>query len=81
SVWDTTLPLLPKGFRYIRPVLPLGGHRVAMNPDADLALPGMVGLVADFLDALDLHDVTLVHADWGGGLFLTAIGRDDRVNA
>ncbi|WAC54334.1 alpha/beta fold hydrolase [Gordonia sp. SL306] len=81
TVWDTTLPLLPKGFRYIRPVLPLGGHRVAMNPDADLALPGMVDLVADFLDALDLHDVTLVHADWGGGLFLTAIGRDDRVNA
>ncbi|AZG45585.1 alpha/beta fold hydrolase [Gordonia insulae] len=81
TLWDTTLPLLPDGFRYIRPILPLGGHRVPMNPDADLALPGMVDLVADFLDALDLHDVTLVHADWGGGLFLTAIGRDDRVSA
>ena len=27
----------------------------------------------------DLHDVTLVHSDWGGALFLTARGRDDRV--
>ncbi len=32
------------------------------------------------LDALDLRDVTLVHSDWGGGsLFLTALGRDQRV--
>ena len=78
-VWDRVLPLLPGGFRYVRPVLPLGAHRRAMKPDADLTLPGQVRLVADFLAALDLRDVTLVHSDWGGALFLTAHGLDDRV--
>jgi pimeloyl-ACP methyl ester carboxylesterase len=79
ALWDRVLPLLPDGFRYIRPVLPLGAHRRAMNPGADLTLPGQVRLVADLLDALDLENVTLVHADWGGALFLTARGLDHRV--
>ncbi|MCD2194284.1 alpha/beta hydrolase [Actinomycetospora endophytica] len=80
TVWDPVLPLLPPGFRYVRPVLPLGAHRIPMRQDADLTLPAMVDLVADLLDALDLTDVTLVHSDWGGALFLTARGRDARVN-
>jgi pimeloyl-ACP methyl ester carboxylesterase len=79
TVWDRVLPLLPQGFAYLRPVLPLGAHRRPMKPDADLTLHGQVGLVADFLDALGLEDVTLVHSDWGGALFLTARGRDQRV--
>jgi len=79
TLWDRVLPLLPEGFRYIRPVLPLGAHRHAMNPGADLTLPGQVRIVADLLDALSLQDVTLVHADWGGALFLTARGLDHRV--
>jgi pimeloyl-ACP methyl ester carboxylesterase len=79
TVWDRVLPLLPGGFRYIRPVLPLGAHRRAMNPGADLTLAGQVRLVAAFLDALDLVDVTLVHSDWGGALFLTARGLDQRI--
>jgi pimeloyl-ACP methyl ester carboxylesterase len=77
--WDLALPLLPPGFRYLLPVLPLGGHRIPMHPDADLTLPGMVGIVADFLDALDLTDVTLVVTDWGGPLLLTDMGRDKRI--
>ncbi|OPX09878.1 alpha/beta fold hydrolase [Mycobacterium sp. AT1] len=79
SQWDLALPLLPAGHRYLLPVLPFGGHRVPMRDDADLTMPGMVNLVADFLDALDLTDVDLVVTDWGGPLFLTDIGRDDRV--
>jgi pimeloyl-ACP methyl ester carboxylesterase len=79
TVWDRVLPLLPTGRRYLRPVLPLGAHRRAMRPGADLTMPGQVRIVADFLDALDLTDVTLVHSDWGGGLFLTARGLDHRV--
>lgn len=79
TVWDRVLPLLPDGYRYVRPVLPLGAHRRAMNSGADLTLPGQVRIVADFLDALDLDDVTLVHSDWGGALFLTARGLDHRV--
>ena len=67
------------GFRYLLPVLPMGGHRIPMRDDADLTMNGMVNTVADFLDALDLTDVTLVVTDWGGPLFLTDIGRDKRV--
>ena len=74
SVWDAVIPLLPQGFRYIRPLLPLGAHRIPMRSDADLSMTGQVNLLADFLEALDLTDVTLVHSDWGGGLFLTALG-------
>jgi pimeloyl-ACP methyl ester carboxylesterase len=77
--WSLALPLLPPGFRYLLPVLPMGGHRVPMREDADLTMPGMVDIVADFMDALDLTDVTLVVSDWGGALFLTDIGRDKRV--
>ena len=77
--WDLALPHLPPGHRYLLPVLPMGGHRVPMRADADLTMPGMVGVVADFLDALDLTDVTLVVTDWGGPLFLTDMGRDERV--
>ncbi|WP_219849355.1 alpha/beta fold hydrolase [Gordonia jinghuaiqii] len=79
TVWDSVIPLLPKGFRYIRPVLPLGSHRIPLADDADLSMDGMVGLTADVLDALDLRDVTLVHSDWGGSLFLTALGLDSRI--
>lgn len=79
TVWDRLLPLLPQGFAYVRPVLPLGAHRRPMKPDADLTLRGQVRLVADFLDALGLDGVTLVHTDWGGALFLTAQGRDQRI--
>ena len=79
TVWDQVLPLLPSGFRYLRPVLPLGAHRQPMRPEADLSLTGQVVLIADVLDALDLEEVTLVHSDWGGALFLTARGRDQRV--
>jgi pimeloyl-ACP methyl ester carboxylesterase len=77
--WNLALPLLPSGFRYLLPVLPMGGHRIPMREDADLTMSGMVNIVADFLDALDLDDVTLVVTDWGGALFLTDIGRDKRV--
>ncbi|WP_006246641.1 alpha/beta fold hydrolase [Mycolicibacterium tusciae] len=77
--WDLALPHLPTGFRYLLPVLPIGGHRIPMREDADLTMPGMVDVVADFLDALDLADVTLVVTDWGGPLLLTDVGRDKRV--
>lgn len=79
TVWNSTLPLLPAGFRYLLPVLPMGGHRIPMRDDADLRMDGMLGVVADFLDALDLADVTLIVTDWGGPLLLTDTGRDKRI--
>lgn len=34
TLWNLVLPLLPGGFRYLLPVLPMGGHRVPMRDDA-----------------------------------------------
>jgi len=52
----------------VAPTLPLGAHRHPMRPDADLSLPGIARLVAEFMDRLDLTDVTLVGNDTGGAL-------------
>lgn len=79
SVWREVLPALAAHARVITPTLPLGAHRRPMNDGADLTIRGQVHLLADLLEALDLQDVTLVANDWGGPLFLTAEGRDERV--
>jgi pimeloyl-ACP methyl ester carboxylesterase len=68
SLWDGPIAHLSADHRCVAPTLPLGAHRHAMNADADLSLPGIARLVAEFLDRLDLHDVTLVGNDTGGAL-------------
>jgi pimeloyl-ACP methyl ester carboxylesterase len=50
------------------PNWPLGAHALAMKPQADLSVPGMARLIADFIEALDLKDVILVGNDTGGAL-------------
>ncbi|WP_406391255.1 alpha/beta fold hydrolase [Streptomyces sp. NBC_00887] len=79
SLWRHVVGELRDDFRCIVPTLPLGGHRRPMRPDADLTVPGVARLVAEFLDALDLTDVTLVMNDWGGAQALVADGRDQRI--
>jgi len=79
TVWRAVAPGLAREARVVAPTLPLGAHRIAMRPGADLSLRGMVRLVADFLDALDLRDVTLVANDWGGPILLVEEGLDARV--
>ncbi|SDC49962.1 alpha/beta fold hydrolase [Actinokineospora iranica] len=78
TLWRKVLPGLT-GLRCVLPTLPLGGHRVPMRPDADLSLPGQAKIVADFLAALDLREVTLVSCDWGGGQLLVSENLDERV--
>jgi pimeloyl-ACP methyl ester carboxylesterase len=68
SLWEGPIAELSADHRCVAPTLPLGAHRHAMYPDADLSLPGIARLVAEFLDRLDLHDVTLVGNDTGGAL-------------
>jgi pimeloyl-ACP methyl ester carboxylesterase len=68
SLWDGPLADLAADHRCVAPTLPLGAHRRAMHADADLSLPGVARLVAEFLDRLDLRDVTLVGNDTGGAL-------------
>lgn len=64
-LWDELSAGLPD-LRLLRPFLPLGAHTRPMPPDADLTLAGVARLVAAFLDALDLRDVTLLGNDTGG---------------
>ncbi len=68
SLWDGPIGDLSADHRCVAPTLPLGAHRHAMRTGADLSLPGIARLVAEFLDRLDLHDVTLVGNDTGGAL-------------
>jgi pimeloyl-ACP methyl ester carboxylesterase len=68
SLWDGLIAELASEYRCVAPTLPLGAHRHAMHADADLSLAAIARLVAEFLDRLDLHDVTLVGNDTGGAL-------------
>jgi pimeloyl-ACP methyl ester carboxylesterase len=79
SLWDAVVEELGPGFRCIRPTLPLGAHRRPMRPDADLSLGGQARLLAEFLERLELEEVTLVFNDWCGAQLLVAEGLDGRV--
>lgn len=79
TVWRKVLERLPGEYRCVLPTWPLGGHRIPMRPDADLSLRGIGLLVGEFLERLDLRDVTLVLNDWGGGQVLLTEGRTERL--
>jgi pimeloyl-ACP methyl ester carboxylesterase len=68
SLWDGPIAELSADRRCVAPTLPLGAHRHPMHADADLSVAGIARLVAEFLDRLDLRDVTLVGNDTGGAL-------------
>ena len=68
TIWREVVPRLSGGFRCIVPDLPLGGHTVPMDRDADLTPPGVARLIADLMEALELRDVTLVGNDTGGAI-------------
>lgn len=76
--WQRLHELLP-GYRCVFPTLPMGGHRQPMRPDADLTQAGMARLLAEFIERLELDDVTVVLNDWGGGQFMITEGVADRV--
>jgi pimeloyl-ACP methyl ester carboxylesterase len=79
SLWRNVVADLRADHRCVVPTLPLGGHRRPMRPDADLSIGGMVRLVAEFLEKLDLRGVTLVGNDWGGAQLLVSEGLDERL--
>jgi pimeloyl-ACP methyl ester carboxylesterase len=75
DLWRGVVPQLAEEFRCITPDLPWGSHTVPLKPDADLSLPGMARIVADFLDVLDLDDVVIVANDTGGAVAQALVGR------
>jgi pimeloyl-ACP methyl ester carboxylesterase len=78
TLWHEVVQRVGPGFRCVVPVLPLGGHRRAMHPDADLSLHAIADLLAELIERLDLHDVILVSIDWGGPQ-LTAVRHPERI--
>lgn len=68
DLWRKVVPgLADAGVRCVAPDWPLGSHEVPV-PEMDLSPPGLAGIIAEFLERLDLHEVTLVANDTGGGL-------------
>src|SRR5712691_11226657 len=67
-LWDPVVRLLEDEFRCLVPELPFGAHPAPMKPGADLTAAGLGRLVADFLAALGLSDVTLVGNDSGAAI-------------
>ena len=62
--WRHVVANLRNDFRCVLPTLPMGAHRRPMRPDADLSLRGLGRILTEFLDRLDLMDVTLCFNDW-----------------
>jgi len=78
-LWQGVIEGLGPEFRCLTPVLPFGAHRQPLRADADLSLRGIGRLVAEFLERLDLGDVTLCFNDWGGAQTMIADDLVDRV--
>ncbi len=79
-LWRKVVPELSGQHRCIVPDWPLGAHGKALGPEADLSPPGLAKLIADFLAALELEDVTLVGNDTGGALCQIVVTRHaDRI--
>ena len=70
-LWDDVVGRLT-GMRCVVPTWPLGAH-ADPAPAADLSARAAARRIPEFLEALDLHDVTLVGNDTGGGLCLASL--------
>src|SRR3954451_20963528 len=67
-VWRKLVPELEGTARVIVPDWPLGSHTKAMKPDPDTSPRGVAQLIAEFLEALELQDATIVGNDTGGAI-------------
>jgi pimeloyl-ACP methyl ester carboxylesterase len=77
--WRHVVADLRSDHRCLLPTLPMGAHRRPMRPDADLSLRGLGRILAEFMERLDLSDVTLCFNDWCGAQVMIADGLLDRV--
>lgn len=68
TLWRKVAAPLAEDFRCITPDWPLGAHTVAMAKHADLSPHRVAGLIREFLEALDLREVTIVANDTGGAV-------------
>lgn len=81
-LYEEVIPRLDPRLRCLVPDWPLGAHPAPMAEGADLSVQGVVGLIAEFLDRLQLERVVLVGSDSGGALVqLFAAAHPERVQA
>ena len=76
SLWDGVIADLAVDHRCVAPTLPLGAHSHPMRTDADLSPRAIARLVGEFLDRLDLCNVTVVGNDTGGALVQLLVCQD-----
>jgi pimeloyl-ACP methyl ester carboxylesterase len=68
-LWDLVWPsVAAAGYRCLLPDLPLGGHRIALDPGADRTPYGQVARIATLVEGLDAGPVVIVGNDTGGAL-------------
>jgi pimeloyl-ACP methyl ester carboxylesterase len=79
SLWRHVIEELRSDFRCVTPTLPLGGHRQPMRADADLSMRGAAEILGEFIERLDLRDITLATNDWGGPQLLIGGAHDARI--
>ncbi len=79
SLWREVVAELRGDYRCVLPTLPLGAHRQAMHPDADLSMAGIAALLGEFIATLGLEDVTLAMSDWGGPQLLLGGPHEARI--
>jgi pimeloyl-ACP methyl ester carboxylesterase len=81
DLWRNVAPELTRAHRCIVPDWPLGAHRERIDPATDMSLPGLATIVAEFLAALDLSEVTIVANDTGGAISQWLVGhRGERID-
>ena len=67
-LWRGVADALEGEFRCITPGWPMGSHRIALEPSADLSPPGIAELIVSFLDELGIERATIVGNDSGGAM-------------
>jgi pimeloyl-ACP methyl ester carboxylesterase len=77
--WRHVVADLRRDHRCVLPTLPMGAHRRAMRPDADLSLRGLGRILTEFMERLSLREVTLCFNDWCGAQVMIADGGVERV--
>ena len=79
DTWRKVVPELSERYRLIAPDWPYGTHDAPMLADADLSSPGLVRIVAEFLDELGVERATFVGSGGGSTVaYMTAARHPER---
>ncbi|ORA19897.1 alpha/beta fold hydrolase [Mycobacterium arosiense] len=74
ALWADVIARLADAHRCVAPTFPFGAQRRPVGEDVDLGVVAAGRRIANLLAELDLHDVTLVANDTGGGIVIAALG-------